>query len=161
MTPPRTSPLRRKLLMLATAVAVLGCATLLYRVDPAKGGAYPPCPLHAMTGYYCPGCGSLRAVHRLLHGQLATAFRMNPLLVASLPVLGLLWLFPDWQRKRWVPWLALAIVVGFGSCGTCPVGRSPSWPPVAQPRRENRANSSFSHSSHRPSKRPRLRGRQP
>ena len=48
---------------------------------------------------------------------------MNPLLVASLPVLGLLWLFPNWQRKRWVPWLALAIVVGFGILRNLPV-----WP---------------------------------
>ena len=123
MTPPRTSPFRRRLLLLATAVAVLGRATLLYCVDPAGGGVYPPCLFHSITGWYCPGCGSLRAVHRLLHGQLAAAFRMNPLLVASLPVLGLLWLFPNWQRKRWVPWTVLAIVVGFGILRNLPV-----WP---------------------------------
>ena len=54
MTPPRTSPFRRKLLLLAAAVAVLGCATLVYCVDPAKGGVYPPCLFHAMTGCIVP-----------------------------------------------------------------------------------------------------------
>ena len=36
---------------------------------------------------------------------------MNPLFVVSLPLLGLLWLFPRWQRKAWVGWLVLAVVV--------------------------------------------------
>ena len=124
MTPPhQTGSPHRKLRLLAVTVAVLVCAALLYCIDPAKGGVFPPCPFHAATGYYCPGCGSLRAVHRLLHGNLAAAFRMNPLLVASLPVLGLLWIFPNWQRKRWVPWFALALVVGYGILRNLPV-----WP---------------------------------
>jgi len=38
----------------------------------------------------CPGCGVLRALHQLLHGDLAPAFRFNPMLVVSLPFL--IWL---------------------------------------------------------------------
>ena len=31
--------------------------------------ALPECALHAMTGYYCPGCGGSRAVLALLNGH--------------------------------------------------------------------------------------------
>lgn len=29
----------------------------------------PPCAIHALTGYYCPGCGGSRAVLALIHGH--------------------------------------------------------------------------------------------
>jgi hypothetical protein len=61
---------------------------LLLRVyDPAKSGIFPPCPLHYFTGLYCPGCGSLRAIHQLLHGNLQAAWAMNPLTCVLLPFL--------------------------------------------------------------------------
>ncbi len=61
-------------------LVVAGLAVLAL-VDPARPGVYPACPLFALTGLYCPGCGSLRAVHRLLHGDLAGAWAANKLLV--------------------------------------------------------------------------------
>jgi hypothetical protein len=60
----------------------------LYVFDPSTSLIYPPCPFHALTGYYCPGCGSLRALHQLLHGHLLKAFDLNPLMVLLLPFLG-------------------------------------------------------------------------
>src|SRR5262249_190710 len=60
---------------------------LLGMFDPATAGVFPPCPLRALTGWYCPGCGSLRAFHQLLHGNLRSAFAMNPFAVLSLPFL--------------------------------------------------------------------------
>jgi len=66
------------------AAAVVGLVTL--RVfDPATSGVFPPCPVHYLTGWYCPGCGSLRAIHQLLHGNLQAAWAMNPLAVLLLP----------------------------------------------------------------------------
>lgn len=38
----------------------------------------PPCPLHAYTGYYCPGCGGTRATFALLHGHLIRSFVLHP-----------------------------------------------------------------------------------
>lgn len=74
----------------ALGVVILFCialvgAALLYLEDPAEGGLYPPCPFHAVTGLHCPGCGSLRGLHRLLHLDIAGALSMNPLMVAALP----------------------------------------------------------------------------
>jgi len=58
---------------------------VLFCFDPAQYHFYPVCFLHQTTGLLCPGCGALRGLHQLLHGHLATAFRFNPMLVASLP----------------------------------------------------------------------------
>lgn len=71
-------------------VAVLFMLTagglILLRVfDPATSGVFPPCPLRYLTGFYCPGCGSLRAMHALLHGDLYRAWAMNPLMIMTLP----------------------------------------------------------------------------
>lgn len=46
---------------------------------------YPPCPFLYFTGYYCPGCGSSRAFHQLLHGNIYGALGFNPLMVISIP----------------------------------------------------------------------------
>jgi len=105
------------------AAAVLAALVTLFLVDPATSGVFPPCPLHALTGLDCPGCGSLRAVHHLLHGRISAAASLNPLLVASVPLLALLVLRPAWTHRRWVPWAALAILVGYGIARNLPV-----WP---------------------------------
>jgi hypothetical protein len=75
-----------------TSLAFLGGAGiwLLFRFDPAAHGFYPVCFLHQTTGLQCPGCGSLRAMHQLLHGHLAAAWSFNPLLVSTLPLAAVL-----------------------------------------------------------------------
>lgn len=82
-------------------IAAAGAAALvLSRVDPgAADSMLPPCPLLALTGLYCPGCGSTRALHALLHGDLAQAMAMNPLLVIALPVLATMTL----NAAGWAP----------------------------------------------------------
>lgn len=69
--------------------ALFGTATLvvvMLRVfDPATSRIFPPCPVWYLTGWYCPGCGSLRAIHQLLHGNLQAAWAMNPLTMILLP----------------------------------------------------------------------------
>ncbi len=73
---------------MAVAGLVMASGLVLLRVlDPATSGVFPPCPVHYLTGMYCPGCGSLRALHALLHGNLLEAWAMNPLTVVLLPFL--------------------------------------------------------------------------
>jgi hypothetical protein len=70
------------------ALSVLAAALVpLYLFNPANGG-FPVCPFRALTGLLCPGCGSQRALHDLLHGNVTEAFRYNALLVASIPLLA-------------------------------------------------------------------------
>ncbi|MEW5722540.1 MAG: DUF2752 domain-containing protein, partial [Thermodesulfobacteriota bacterium] len=58
------------LVVSALGAAGLAGATWLYLVNPAVSALYPPCPFHALTGLYCPGCGTLRGLNQLLHGHL-------------------------------------------------------------------------------------------
>ncbi len=62
----------------------LGAAATAYVgvVDPDRPGHYPVCPFLALTGWWCPGCGGLRAVHALTRGELGTALHDNVLVVA-------------------------------------------------------------------------------
>jgi len=71
----------------------------------------------------CPGCGSLRALHHLLHGHVIVAFRFNPVLVPLIPIL-LCWALVNWLRKtegqqhKFAPskslfWVLLSLVLVF------------------------------------------------
>ena len=75
-------------LVLFSGAAAL--AALLSRLGPTLAGGLPACPFHALTGWYCPGCGSTRALQALLNADVARAMAMNPLLVVCLPVLALM-----------------------------------------------------------------------
>src|SRR5580692_3897196 len=78
---------RRNQLLAALLAAIAVGAVLLEVFDPATSGIFPPCPVRYLTGWYCPGCGSLRAIHQLLEGNLRAAWAMNPLTVILLPFL--------------------------------------------------------------------------
>jgi Protein of unknown function (DUF2752) len=103
---------------LATAGAALAATTYVGLVDPNQSGHYPTCPFLFITGYYCPGCGSLRAVHALAHGDVGAAVGFNVLTVVSLVVLtGFwgLWVVRSWQgqpRTRVAPAWTLYLVTG-------------------------------------------------
>ncbi len=82
------------------AVLVFSVAAVCYvaAVDPNEGGHYPTCPFLAITGFQCPGCGSMRTVHALAHGRVQEAFGLNVLTMAMLPLLAFFWL--RWARAR-------------------------------------------------------------
>lgn len=98
-------------------------AILLWVFDPATSGVFPPCPVRYLTGWYCPGCGSLRALHQLMHGNLRAAWTMNPLALMLSPFLayGLLsqvlyeirgrGLPEPFLRTRWIQALCAAILL--------------------------------------------------
>jgi len=84
------TPASRWPLALVATMTVAGVA-LLWRVDPNQpGSGLPPCPIHAYTGLFCPGCGATRAMHALVHGDVLQAMAMNPVFTLALPLLSLL-----------------------------------------------------------------------
>lgn len=80
------------LILVGLGACGLGALSLLFFCNPADSGLYPLCPFHALTGGHCPGCGSMRALHQLLHGNFAEAMRLNALLVLSLPLISFMFL---------------------------------------------------------------------
>ncbi len=119
--------------LVTAAIFTAGCGVvLLWAFDPASAGVFPPCPLRYLTGLYCPGCGSLRAVHQLLHGNLAAAWAMNPLTILLLPFLGYglasealsVWRGRGLPQKflpaSWI-WSVCAVIVLFGVLRNLPM----------------------------------------
>ena len=94
----------------------------------ATTGVGLPCPFRALTGWQCPLCGGTRMGDALLHGDLGSALRANPVAlvaIAVLTVLTVLWIVellggpavrvprPLIRRLRRVPawvWLVLGAV---------------------------------------------------
>jgi len=77
-----------KFLKIALIACLLGGFFFIYySFNPSINSFFIPCPFHHFTGLYCPGCGSQRAIHLLLHGDIVGAFRFNPLMVLTLPIL--------------------------------------------------------------------------
>jgi len=68
------------------------CAALALTLRPiwfAMIPFLPGCPWHRLTGIACPGCGTTRAVVRLLRFDLAGGLAMNPLFfIAALAFLA-------------------------------------------------------------------------
>lgn len=78
-------------------VAVLAWGAMLYSFDPEGGAPYLPCPFRWITGWLCPGCGSQRALHDLLHGRIGEAFGHNAALVGAMPLLAIQWALGRWR----------------------------------------------------------------
>ena len=72
------------------SVLIVGLITVttavLFLFNPAVSSFYPSCPLNEYTGIYCPGCGTQRAAHEILNGNIAQAFGLNALFTLSIPV---------------------------------------------------------------------------
>lgn len=104
-------------------LAALGGAVLLaylYAFDPGKGG-YPSCPFHFLTGLQCPGCGSQRSVHDMLHGRWQAAWEHNAFLLLAVPLAGLHWALLHWCGDRVAPgvrrllrWGWVLAILGWG-----------------------------------------------
>ncbi len=113
-----------------TALAAAGGIILFY-FDPVRSTFYPRCWFHLVTGLQCPGCGSLRALHQLLHGNLLAALHSNVLAMAAFPLLvivciaqvlkqghGRLLSLP--MRTTWL-WWGFVLLTAFGILRNLPV----------------------------------------
>lgn len=114
---------RRLLAPASVAGLAIAVMVLVDEVDPGQPGHYPVCPFLSVTGWYCPGCGTLRALHALTRGEVATGFARNPMTMLTLPFLVAGWAAWVVREARgggrtgtvptWLPWLLAAGVLVF------------------------------------------------
>lgn len=115
---PKTGP-TNKILAVAGGGLLAMALVYFYTHNPEQGGAFLPCPLRVTTGLSCPGCGSQRAIHYLLHGEFLRAWRYNELLPVYVLYGSLLLTFGLWDGlpqkfPRVYRWLrSKPVVLGF------------------------------------------------
>jgi len=105
-------------------VAVMLFTVMVLVFDPVTSIIYPPCPFRVLTGWYCPGCGALWAIHELLSGRILSALSSNALAVIAVPFLLGAYLahvyrcvtkkrlFKKQLKPIWI-WTILAVIVLF------------------------------------------------
>jgi hypothetical protein len=76
--------------MVGTSLAGLVYLRLFDPAAQTSKAFFPVCPFYALTSFHCPGCGTLRGLHQLLHGNFLAALDLNPLMVLTLPIIAYL-----------------------------------------------------------------------
>ena len=114
--------------MIVALPVILGYMAMLFFFDPAGNTVFIPCPFHYVTGLYCPGCGSQRAFHSLLHLQFGRAIGYNLMMVVSIPFILAYYLKLLFTGKEWkiladnrLVWSIFAVVVLFWVMRNIPV----------------------------------------
>lgn len=105
---------------ISSAILLLAAGVwVLYTFPPASSSFYPRCVFRQLTGLDCPGCGTTRALHALLHGRIGEAFRLNAMLFALMivAILGapsfLRGRTPAFMTHKWFGWGSFVVVVAW------------------------------------------------
>ena len=78
---------KRRVLRAVFVWSIFIAGFLFLRYVFLRYGAGIPCPINYVTGLYCPGCGTFRAIEALLNANFLQAVRYNALTVALLPIM--------------------------------------------------------------------------
>lgn len=118
--------------LVVAAATTLMCAAIWAGDPTTPHGPLPVCPTKALLGIDCPGCGSLRMVYSLMHGNLLAAARFNALGLAAVGLL--LWAYfswtygrlvgrriRGWQHRRWAAAVTLSLVLAWFVVRNIPV----------------------------------------
>lgn len=112
----------RKTIIAMVIITVTIAIFFIYKnFDPAAYSFFPQCPSKLITGYDCPGCGSQRALHAILNGDIKAAFHYNAFLFIAVPFL-IIYAFANFYSRKFphlyrfvnsatVAWTCLVIII--------------------------------------------------
>lgn len=69
-------------------IVILTLGIFYFYVNPNTFAFTPKCPFYLFTGFHCPGCGSQRAFHEILHGNLWTGLQHNFLIILAVLIVS-------------------------------------------------------------------------
>lgn len=124
MTRHVAEPARLGAPLLVAGASVLVCSAIWLGDPTTPGGPLPTCPTKALLGIDCPGCGSMRMLYSLMHGDPLAAARFNALGLVALVLLVWAYLgwaygratgqrIRSWQHGRWAPAVTLTLVMAW------------------------------------------------
>lgn len=79
----------RPAMVAAVVAGVLAILVIYTFIDPSRH-IMPRCLFKMATGFDCPGCGTQRALHAILNGDVAAAWHYNAALFFGVPLMVLL-----------------------------------------------------------------------
>ncbi|MFD0932933.1 DUF2752 domain-containing protein [Psychroflexus salinarum] len=112
------------LIKIGIPIVILALGIFYYTVNPTTFAFTPKCPFHLFTGYHCPGCGTQRALHDILHGNIWTGLQHNFLILLAVLIIAYKFYVSyinstnskptkNLLHHNAAPWLILAFVLGF------------------------------------------------
>ncbi len=119
-----SSKYERTLAAAAVTAAAVG-STAVWYYNPSEVHFFPVCPLYAMTGFACPGCGLTRGFHALFHGDIGNALHFNALLPVWTLIFGYVFVsllllavrgkgLPMWPTMPRFLWTFMIVLLTFG-----------------------------------------------
>lgn len=112
----------RRYIVMAAVLFAITFLCVYFWFDPSTS-LFPRCPFLSLTGYLCPGCGSQRALHALLHGDVVAAWHFNALMVLFIPLVMILVLAEFCRKKhplfymkvnsRYNIWAVVSVILGW------------------------------------------------
>jgi glucan phosphoethanolaminetransferase (alkaline phosphatase superfamily) len=114
---------RRKIFIWIAVLCALQLVIAFYYYVTASSGYMPQCFFKSLTGWQCPGCGSQRMLHALLHGNISEAIAYN----YFMPIILIFVLIAAWmdivcshntRKYRWIyraniPLIFILLIVGW------------------------------------------------
>ena len=122
----------KKVINFGLLIIFTGLAVFFFILNPAEHEIFPKCIFYSTTGYYCPGCGSQRAIHNLLHLNFGGVISNNILFLPAVLLLiyhysfaflnkKLNWKLPNIFYIKSTPWIILSIIIVFWIIRNLPV----------------------------------------
>jgi hypothetical protein len=90
----------RIIAVISLLIVILASALIIWYIGIESSTGYI-CMLHAITGLNCPGCGGTRMLDSLLHFKFYQAFRYNPFIFVTSPILAVAYIYESIQYIKY------------------------------------------------------------